>query len=247
MCPPLGILSAKAALGLVAVVRGESGSAGEHYDYLRQYPGIVVPGILRSVDRLLGLLSQTMGNIDQAVTHFEDALAFCRKAGYRPELAWTCCDYADLLMERVTERLEQSQAPSGSPPNYPGGLNRTGSRGFAADRRRQDQFGNSGSVGHRRRNRAEARRQHLRKDWRSQPGGGGCIRQRAGPPKFHLGSAFVDISAMTPASGNRFATGRTTRTGGVTGWQSFQRLPGIGVIVEWVGRQGEVGPGALLA
>ena len=28
------------------------------------------------------------------------ALAFCRKAGYRPELAWTCCDYADTLRER---------------------------------------------------------------------------------------------------------------------------------------------------
>ena len=27
-------------------------------------------------------------------------LGFCRKAGYRPELAWTCCDYADMLLER---------------------------------------------------------------------------------------------------------------------------------------------------
>ncbi len=49
---------------------------------------------------MLGLLSQTMGNLDQAAGHFEDALAFCRKAGYRPELAWTCCDYADALRER---------------------------------------------------------------------------------------------------------------------------------------------------
>ena len=53
-----------------------------------------------SVDRLLGLLSQTMGDLSQAATHFEDALAFCRKAGYRPELAWTCCDYADMLRQR---------------------------------------------------------------------------------------------------------------------------------------------------
>ncbi|MEE8159771.1 MAG: tetratricopeptide repeat protein, partial [Dehalococcoidia bacterium] len=51
-------------------------------------------------NRLLGLLSQTMGNLDQAAAHFEDALAFCRKAGYRPELAWACCDYADMLRER---------------------------------------------------------------------------------------------------------------------------------------------------
>ena len=50
--------------------------------------------------RLLGLLAQTMSNLDQASEHFEDGLAFCRKAGYRPELAWTCCDYADTLRER---------------------------------------------------------------------------------------------------------------------------------------------------
>ena len=44
-----------------------------------------------------------MGNLVQAVAHFEDALAFCRKAVYRPELAWTCCDYADNLRERDAE------------------------------------------------------------------------------------------------------------------------------------------------
>ena len=41
-----------------------------------------------------------MCRLDMATEHFEDALAFCRKAGYRPELAWTCCDYADMLKER---------------------------------------------------------------------------------------------------------------------------------------------------
>ena len=41
-----------------------------------------------------------MGSLEQATGHFEDALAFCRKAGYKPELAWTCCDYADTLRER---------------------------------------------------------------------------------------------------------------------------------------------------
>ncbi len=56
-----------------------------------------------SVDRLLGLLSHTMGTSALAAEHFEDALAFCRKAGYRPELAWSCCDYADTLRERNGE------------------------------------------------------------------------------------------------------------------------------------------------
>ena len=53
-----------------------------------------------SVDRLLGLLSQTMDSLNQAAVHFKGALAFCRNAGYRPELAWTCCDYADTLLQR---------------------------------------------------------------------------------------------------------------------------------------------------
>ena len=43
-----------------------------------------------------------MEELDQAVTHFQDALAFCRKAGNRPELAWTCCDYADTLLQRAS-------------------------------------------------------------------------------------------------------------------------------------------------
>ena len=41
-----------------------------------------------------------MGNLDQAADNFEHAAAFCRKAGYRPELGWTCCDYADALSLR---------------------------------------------------------------------------------------------------------------------------------------------------
>ncbi len=53
-----------------------------------------------SVNRLLGLLSQTMGKPNQAIANFEEGRAFCRRAGYRPELAWTCCDYADTLLQR---------------------------------------------------------------------------------------------------------------------------------------------------
>ena len=54
-------------------------------------------------DRLLGLVSQTMDYLDQAETHFKDALIFCRERGFRPELAWNFCDYADMLLERNWE------------------------------------------------------------------------------------------------------------------------------------------------
>ena len=52
---------------------------------------------------MLALLSQTIGNLGQATVHFEDGLAFCRQAAYRPELACTCCDYADTLRDRNGE------------------------------------------------------------------------------------------------------------------------------------------------
>ncbi len=53
-----------------------------------------------SVDRVLGLLAHTMSDLQQAEIHFEGGLTFSRKAGYRPELAWTSCDYADTLLQR---------------------------------------------------------------------------------------------------------------------------------------------------
>jgi len=44
-----------------------------------------------------------MGDLDQAVEHFEDSLALCRPAGFRPESAWTCSDYAEALSKRDDE------------------------------------------------------------------------------------------------------------------------------------------------
>ena len=103
-------MSARATLGLVAVVRGDGTAAEELYNTLvSSLDG--PPEVLISFQRLLGLLSQTMGNLAQAMAHFEDALASCRKGGYRPELAWTCCDYADLLRESNNEG-DQAKAMS---------------------------------------------------------------------------------------------------------------------------------------
>ena len=93
---------AKAGLARLAVQRDDQSAAADNYAYLLGQRGTII-WTFSSVDRLLELLSQTMGNPDQAAAHFEDALAFCRKAGYRPELAWTCCDYADMLRERDAE------------------------------------------------------------------------------------------------------------------------------------------------
>ncbi|MFQ6026271.1 MAG: AAA family ATPase, partial [Dehalococcoidia bacterium] len=95
--------SAHVSLALMAVVRGDAAVSGEQYLALKSVSGTMLQGGGFSADRLLGLLSHTLGNLEQAVAHFEDALSFCRKAGFRPELAWTCCDYADLLLQRNSE------------------------------------------------------------------------------------------------------------------------------------------------
>ena len=95
---PFITMFAKAGLALLAVLKGDRFAAEELYDYLLGQGGTMVWTLL-SIDRLLGLLSQTMDESDQAAAHFEDAMAFCRKAGYRPELAWSCCDYSDTLIQ----------------------------------------------------------------------------------------------------------------------------------------------------
>ena len=104
---PSHMNAARLGLALIAVLRRDMTAASELYDALQPILGTMAPqsnyGPGLAVDRVLGLLSQTMGNLDQATNHFEDALAFCRKGGYRPELAWTCCDYADTLRERDGE------------------------------------------------------------------------------------------------------------------------------------------------
>ena len=95
---PLNADAARTGLGWLAVVRGDESAAEELHDTLMAASNVQLPPAC--ADRLLGLLSQTTENLDQAAVHFEDALTFCRRAGYRPDLAWTCCDYADTLLEK---------------------------------------------------------------------------------------------------------------------------------------------------
>ena len=98
---PLLSLFSRAGLAWMAVVLGDSSAAAELYPYLYRYGISILLGY--SAPRLLGLLAHTMGDPDKATEHFEESLTYCREAGYRPELAWTCCDYADTLRERDAE------------------------------------------------------------------------------------------------------------------------------------------------
>ncbi len=101
---PLVIRLARIGLGLMAVLLGDIEEAREQYTAVEPWrEQIIYQGGYMAADHLRGLLARTMGNLDLAMTHFEDSLSFCRKGGFRPELAWTCCDYADCLLQRMGE------------------------------------------------------------------------------------------------------------------------------------------------
>ena len=97
---------------MIAVQGGDSALAREQYEAITTTPGadlMMLHGMIPQ--HLLGLLAQTMGTGDLAEEHFEQALTFCRNAGYRARLAWACCDYADVLRERNGEG-ERAKATS---------------------------------------------------------------------------------------------------------------------------------------
>jgi tetratricopeptide (TPR) repeat protein len=91
-------LYSRVGLALLAVQRGDVNSADEQYVALRSKPSTLTVYVTNH--RVLGLLAQTLGQLDDAVAHFEDGLTFCRESGCRPELAWTCYGYADTLLHR---------------------------------------------------------------------------------------------------------------------------------------------------
>jgi hypothetical protein len=52
------------------------------------------------VDRLMGIFAAAARDYPTAETCFRNAVAFCEKAGYRPELAWSYSDYGEFLAAR---------------------------------------------------------------------------------------------------------------------------------------------------
>ncbi len=75
---------ARAGLASVAILRRDIQLAQTEYTFLNTTLNSAFPMFGPSpinLHRLRGLLAQTMGNPAQAAAHFEESLAFCRKAG----------------------------------------------------------------------------------------------------------------------------------------------------------------------
>ena len=97
---PVMAMNATSGLALIAVQKSDANAAKELYGALEAQRGTANFFIPLTIDRLLGLLAATFGQIDAGLAHLADALAFCDRAGYRPEYAWTASDYAEALLAR---------------------------------------------------------------------------------------------------------------------------------------------------
>jgi tetratricopeptide (TPR) repeat protein len=98
---PIFDVCARVGLGVIAVEQADAAAAREQYQELESQAGTLLILLGMAADRLLGLLSVAIGEVDTARAHFEAALAFCDHAGYRPEYARTALDYAGALVDRA--------------------------------------------------------------------------------------------------------------------------------------------------
>ncbi len=97
---PLIDLFVRVGQGFAAVQRRDAAQAQEHYSALTPLKGTALVMLCITIDRLLGLLARTGGQLDDALVHFQSGLTFCERSGYRPEHAWPASDYAEALLAR---------------------------------------------------------------------------------------------------------------------------------------------------
>ncbi len=71
-------------------------------------------------------LARKLGDYDGASAHFEESMRIKRKAGFRPYLAWTCADYAEMLLERASS---QSAGSGQADSSAAGGSGQVGAAG----------------------------------------------------------------------------------------------------------------------
>ena len=96
---PLVGLYVTVGRGLGAVRRGDAAGASEAHGALLRLKGTAPVLLGATADRLLGLFSVAAGNSTVGLEHFQSGLGFCKRAGYRPEYAWTASDAAETLLD----------------------------------------------------------------------------------------------------------------------------------------------------
>jgi DNA-binding CsgD family transcriptional regulator/tetratricopeptide (TPR) repeat protein len=92
----------RVAAATLAILREDRDAALSQEEYFRARKGLyLLPGPGgRCCDGVLAQLCACGGRLDEAIGHFEDAIAFCRRSGFWPELAWTQRYAAEALVRR---------------------------------------------------------------------------------------------------------------------------------------------------
>ncbi|MCH8911146.1 MAG: helix-turn-helix transcriptional regulator [Chloroflexi bacterium] len=93
-----------------AIARSDSKAAAKLYSEFLALRNVWTPASrFIGADRLLALLARTADEPEMAARHFDESIAFCKKAGTLPELAWTYHDYVAFQIARGG-RVDRSAA-----------------------------------------------------------------------------------------------------------------------------------------
>ena len=93
------VVSARMGHALLAVLDADVDECETDLEALAPFESVMPTQNGLATGRVLGLLAHAVGQKRRAWNHFEQALAFCRASGFKPELAWTCHDYAAALLD----------------------------------------------------------------------------------------------------------------------------------------------------
>jgi len=96
---PNVVFNVRIARGLLSVDDTRTTDPEVDLEFLERFESVSPIQLCVATSRVLGLLAQAAGQRRCSIAHFDAALAFCRRSGYRPELAWTCHDYARALLD----------------------------------------------------------------------------------------------------------------------------------------------------
>ena len=99
---------ARTTLALLSLFRGNLAKAEVYYSEITSFrKALPFATCSMTSHRALGYIAGKIGRTDEAIEHFEKGYQFCKKAGYLPELAWTCHDYAEVLLQREDDAARE--------------------------------------------------------------------------------------------------------------------------------------------
>ncbi len=84
----------------LAVSLNDAASASRHFHSIEKHSDTFWNRLGSGYYRVAGLANALMGNPDEAADYYEKSIEFGETSGYRPEMAWTCADYSDFLLDR---------------------------------------------------------------------------------------------------------------------------------------------------